>query len=132
MANITIGQIQTAVIFLATFITSGGVILGFALKIIKGIISKQITPLCKSIQDDISKIQSDNKEIHEELKRNSLDTMRIAICSCELPLQERVDIGKRYIDAGGNGSVKVLVHTLEQRYEVELRRKERRNSYEDE
>ena len=123
--TITIGQIQTAVIFIASLITSSGVILGFASKIFKKVVKNQIQPICENIQNDINKIQNDNKEIHEELKRNSLDTMRIAICSSELPLKERVDIGRRYVDAGGNGSVKVLVHTLEQRYEEELKRKER-------
>lgn len=121
MENITLGQLQTAIIFLATFLTSGGVILALALKIIRTIIHTQITPLCSEMTDQIKKLQEDNKKIHEELLKNSLDTMRIAICSQEVPLKERIEIGERYIASGGNGCVKILVHTLEDTYEESIK-----------
>lgn len=120
MENITLGQLQTAIIFLATFLTSGGVILACALKIIKSIIHNQITPLCESMKEEVTQIKEDNKKIHDELMKNSLDTMRIAICSQELPLKERINIGERYIASGGNGCVKILVHKLEDIYEKEI------------
>ena len=131
MEHITLGQIQQIIVFLATFLTSGGVILAFALKIGKKILNKEIKeifesdikPLCIKLQEDVAIVKKDNTKIHEELKKNSLDTMRIAICSNELPLRERVDIGKRYIDDGGNGAVKVIVHKLEKDYENELKKK---------
>ena len=47
--------------------------------------------------------------------------MKIAICSEELPLSERVSIGKDYIDKGGNGAIKIKVHVLEDEYEKELK-----------
>lgn len=77
--------------------------------------------LMEEIIKDIKSIKEDNKEIHKELVQNSLDTMRIAICSQELPLKERVEIGHKYIKKGGNGAVKVLVHVLEESYEKELK-----------
>ena len=114
MENITLGQIQQVIVFSATLIASGSVILALAVKALNKAINKQIEPII-----------DDNKKIHKELKQNSLDTMRIAICSTEIPLKERVDIGKRYIGAGGNGSVKVIVHSLEKKYEEELKKEGR-------
>lgn len=73
------------------------------------------------IKSDIKEIKKDNKAIHNELLKNSLDTMKIAICSEELPLSERVSIGKEYIDKGGNGAIKIKVHVLEDEYEKELK-----------
>ena len=123
MENITLGQIQTTIIFFATFLTSGGVIVAVASKILKNMIVKQITPLCNSMQNQISKIQEDNNKIHEELKRNSLNTMKNTICNKDIPITERISVGKEYIEAGGNGSVKIIVHTLEEKYEKELKEK---------
>lgn len=123
MKNITLGQIQTTIIFFATFLTSGGVIVAVASKILKNMIVKQITPLCNSMQNQISKIQEDNNKIHEELKRNSLNTMKNTICNKDIPITERISVGKEYIEAGGNGSVKIIVHTLEEKYKKELKEK---------
>lgn len=113
MENITLGQIQTGIIFLATFLTSGGVILAFALKIIKRIINKQITPLCEKMQKDI-------KLMHDELNETSLNTMKNTICNEMIPLSERVSVGRKYINKGGNGAVKIYVHTIEEKYEKSL------------
>lgn len=89
----------------------------FLLKDIKEEIKTDIKDLKKEIKD----IKMDNKAIHSELLKNSLDTMKIAICSEELPLSERVSIGKEYIDKGGNGAIKIKVHVLEDEYEKELK-----------
>ncbi len=89
----------------------------FLLKDIKDEIKTDIKDLKKEIKD----IKMDNKAIHSELLKNSLDTMKIAICSEELPLSERVSIGKDYIDKGGNGAIKIKVHVLEDEYEKELK-----------
>lgn len=123
MENITLGEIQTIIVFFATLFTSGGVIVAVASKVLKNIVIKQITPLCNNMQEEIKKIQEDNKMIHEELKRNSLNTMKNTICNDKVPLSERIKVGKEYIEAGGNGSVKILVHTLEEKYEKELKEK---------
>lgn len=123
MENITLGEIQTIIVFFATLFTSGGVIVAIVSKILKNMIIKQITPLCNNMQEEIKKIQEDNKMIHEELKRNSLNTMKNTICNDKVPLSERIKVGKEYIEAGGNGSVKILVHTLEEKYEKELKEK---------
>lgn len=89
----------------------------FLLKEIKEEIKTDIKDLKREIKD----IKADNKAIHSELLKNSLDTMKIAICSEELPLSERVSIGKYYVDKGGNGAIKIKVHVLEDEYEKELK-----------
>lgn len=126
MENITLAQIQAIIVGFSTLLTAGGVILTFALKSVKKIIKSEMTPLCDSVQAEVKKLQDDNRAIHKELIQNSLDTMRIAICSEELPLKERIEIGDRYIDAGGNGSVKVRVKKLKEDYEKELRKEVRK------
>ncbi len=53
--------------------------------------------LMEEIIKDIKTLKEDNKQIHKELMQNSLDTMKIAICSEEIPLKERIEIGQEYI-----------------------------------
>ena len=132
MGNITLGQIQTIIIFIATFITSGGVIMAFALKIGKKILDRSLEPFNKRI-DEMDKKREEqfiatNKEIiklRAELDENSLNTMKNSICNEMIPLSERVSIFEKYIDKGGNGAVKILGHKLQEEYEKELKKKER-------
>lgn len=84
-------------------------------------IKEEIKTDIKDLKREITDIKADNKAIHSELLKNSLDTMKIAICSEELPLSERVSIGKYYVDKGGNGAIKIKVHVLEDEYEKELK-----------
>lgn len=129
MENITLGQIQTIFVFLATFITSGGIIMTFALKIGKRILDNSLKPF----NDKIDEMDKYRKEQHQEtllkintleteLHKNSLNTMKNTICNENIPLKERIEVGKEYIEHGGNGAVKIYFHGLEERYEKELRK----------
>ena len=62
--------------------------------------------------------------IKEELKKNSLNTMKNTICNDNIPITERLIVGKEYIDKGGNGAVKVYVHKLEEQFERTLQENE--------
>ena len=73
MENITLGQIQTIVIFIATFITSGSVILAFALKIGKKILDKSLEPYMKKIEE-MDKLRV---EQHEETMTKINDLEKI-------------------------------------------------------
>ena len=128
MENITLGQIQTILTCVATFITSGGVILAFALKIGKKILDSSLEPFNKRIDE----MDKNRKEQHNEtlaiidtlkieLNKNSLNTMKNTICNENIPLSERVSVGKEYIEKGGNGAVKIYVHKLEEEYEEQLK-----------
>lgn len=101
MENITIGNVTTLITFLVTLI--GGLeFLGIRLK---RWIQKEIEPL------------------KEELNKNSLNTMKNTICNENIPLSERVSVGREYIEKGGNGAVKIYVHKLEEKFENELNEK---------
>lgn len=103
MENITLGNVSAILVFLATFIGSIEFLALRMRKYIKSTMQDEIEPLKK------------------ELKQNSLNTMKNTICNEMIPLSERVIVGKEYIDKGGNGAVKILVHTLEEKYEKELK-----------
>ena len=128
MENITLGQIQSIITFIATSITSGGIIVVFALKIGKNILDKTLEPFNKKIDE----MDKQRKEQHNEtlaiidtlkieLNKNSLNTMKNTICNDNIPLSERVSVGKEYIEKGGNGAVKIYVHKLEEEYEEQLK-----------
>lgn len=105
MENITLGQISTLVGFLVSFI--GGIEF-LALRMRKYIKT--------TMQDEIEPLK-------EELHKNSLNTMKNTICNENIPLSERVSVGRDYIEKGGNGAVKIYVHKLEEKYENELNEK---------
>ena len=104
MENITIGQIGTTIAFLVALI--GGIeFLALRMKkYIKATMKDEIEPL------------------KEELRQNSLNTMKNTICNENIPLKERIEVGKEYIKHGGNGAVKVYFHGLEEKYERELKK----------
>ena len=83
MENITLGQLQTILTCVATFITSGGVILAFALKIGKKILDNSLEPFNKKIDE----MDMNRKEQHKEtltkiselekiVDFNDIDTLR--------------------------------------------------------
>ena len=104
MENITLGEIGTTIAFLSALI--GGIeFLALRMrKYIKTTMKDEIEPL------------------KEELHRNSLNTMKNTICNDNIPLSERVSIGQKYIEKGGNGAIKIRVHQLEEQYEKELKK----------
>ena len=59
--------------------------------------------------------------IKEELHRNSLNTMKNTICNENIPITERLIVGKEYIEKGGNGAVKIYIHKLEEEFEKQLK-----------
>ena len=103
MENITIGQIGGALVFLTTLI---GAVEFLALR------------MRKFIQNEI-------KPLKEELNKNSLNTMKNTICNENIPLSERIIVGKEYLEKGGNGAVKIYYHKLEEEYEKKLQKEEK-------
>ena len=104
MENITIGQIGTTITFLVALI--GGIEF-LALRMRKYIKT--------TMQDEIEPLK-------KELRQNSLNTMKNTICNENIPLKERIEVGKEYIEHGGNGAVKIYFHGLEEKYETELKK----------
>ena len=129
MENITIGDMQHILLNLASIITAGGVVCAFALKIGRGILNKELDPFNKKI-DELEKARieqheetkSELKILKDELDKNSLNTMKNTICNDNIPITERLEVGKNYIDKGGNGAVKIYIHKLEQQYEKQIKK----------
>ena len=116
----------------SSVIVAGGVVCGFALKIGKGILSKELEPFNKKIEEmdklRIEQHEETKKEIsklRDELDENSLNTMKNTICNENIPISERLIVGKKYIDKGGNGAVKIYIHKLEEEFEKKLQESER-------
>ena len=57
-------------------------------------------------------LQQEMKPLKDELNENSLNTMKNTICNEMIPLSERVSVGKKYVEKGGNGAVKIYLHQL--------------------
>ena len=110
MENITIGDLSHALLFAVAFIGAIEFLALRARKYIKATMKDEIAPIKKEIAN-----------IKEELNENSLNTMKNTICNETIPLSERVSIGKKYIDKGGNGAVKIYLNQLEARYDEELK-----------
>ena len=127
MENITLDQLQHFLVNFASILTAGGIICGIALKIGKKVLNGQLEPFNDRI-DNLEKARVEQheetkeeiKKIKDELKKNSLNTLKNTICNENIPLSERVAAGREYTDKGGNGAVKIRVHQLEEKYEKEL------------
>lgn len=106
MENITIGQICVA--------------LGTIVAIISGVeflASRNKKYIKEIIKEEITTIKTEMITLKDELNKNSLNTMKNTICNENIPLSERVSVGREYIEKGGNGAVKIYVHKLEEEYE---------------
>ena len=106
MENITLGNMLGALLFVVSFI---GAIEFLALRTrryIKNIMKDEIEPL------------------KEELRHNSLNTMKNTICNENIPITERLIVGKDYIEKGGNGAVKIYLHKLEEEFEKQLKQQD--------
>jgi len=99
MENITIGQITTIIVGVAALISG----VEFLLIRFNKLFDMKLAPIKK------------------ELEKNSLNTMKNTICNDNIPITERLIVGKEYIDKGGNGAVKVYVHKLEEEYERKIK-----------
>lgn len=66
-----------------------------------------------------SKIEKKYDEMNENLRKNTLYILKIAILSDEMPMVDRIHAGEAYIAMGGNGMVKKKLEKLMQEYEKE-------------
>ena len=127
MENITLLNIKDFLITFASILSAGGIIGAFALKIGKGVLTKELQPFADKMKEmDKARIEQHEEtkreieKIREELNDNSLNTMKNTICNDNIPITERLIVGKKYIDKGGNGAVKIYLHKLEEQFERSL------------
>lgn len=50
--------------------------------------------------------------MQEQFQENTLSILRLTIVNEHLPLDERIKAGEKYIELGGNGSIKKIVNQL--------------------
>lgn len=50
-----------------------------------------------------------------------LNVLRLTVINEQMPLDERVDAGEKYVSRGGNGSIHVLYDVLKEEYETQLK-----------
>ena len=88
-------HIKECIIGLAALLT--------ALSVIGGVVGKFARPI-KTILDKMERMEKYQTE-------NYIATLRLTIMAEEMPLEERIAAGDKYIELGGNGAVK---HKYEQ------------------
>ena len=83
MENITLGQLQAFLVFIASFITSGGIIMAFALKIGKKILDKSLEPFNEKIEKmDKLRIEQHKEtmtkinDLEKIVDQNDIDALR--------------------------------------------------------
>lgn len=64
------------------------------------------------------------KKIDSNLNENTLSTLRLVINDENMPLDERINAGEKYVSMGGNGSIHVKYDYLKEQYKKELQEKE--------
>jgi hypothetical protein len=97
--KVNIKHVAESIIMIAAVLTALGVIGGVILKFYH---------LIMSIKDKLDTMDKHQTETY-------IATLRLTIMSEEMPLEERIAAGDKYIAAGGNGAVK---HKYEQLLEL--------------
>lgn len=53
------------------------------------------------------------KDMMERMDDLSMDVLRLAVVNRDMPLQERLAAGTKYVERGGNGYIRAIVEQLE-------------------
>lgn len=78
-----------------------------ALLVIWGAIKMIVRPLLELVKHD---------------KENYLNILRLTMVSTEMPIEERLIAGEKYVNGGGNGAAKAQYEELKEKYKEELKR----------
>ena len=91
------------VIEIAAIITASGVITGTVLK----------------IHSILNKIERKFDDYDDTIKENTINILKMSLLSEDLPITDRINAGKRYLELGGNGYGKIVYGQLMRRIEKE-------------
>lgn len=136
MESITLGQFSDWLKLIASIIGSGGVIGGFAMFFGKKILAKELDEKLKPFKKQMDEMDKTREEQHketkteignikEELRVNTLNTLKNTMVNENMPLTERLEAGRKYIEMGGNGGGKIYFHELEKQATEKLTKGER-------
>lgn len=76
----------------------------------------------KKILNESKAIRTDIDKLREHTRENYMSTLRLTIMSEEIPLEERLEAGEKYVQLGGNGPVKCKYKELQEAYLKKSRR----------
>lgn len=91
------------IIEIAGFITAIGVVIGAVIKIHK----------------ILSRMERKFDEYDSIVKENTMHILKMALLSDDLPIIDRINAGKRYLELGGNGYGKIIYKQLVKQIEEE-------------
>lgn len=91
------------IIEIAGFITAIGVVIGAIIKIHK----------------ILSRMERKFDEYDSIVKENTMHILKMALLSDKLPMTDRINAGKRYLELGGNGYGKIIYNQLIKQIEEE-------------
>ncbi len=74
----------------------------------------------KMIIKPIMRFQKQIDELVRHSEENYLNILRLTMVSTEMPMEERLSAGEKYVAGGGNGAAKAQYETLKKQYEKEL------------
>lgn len=80
-----------------------------------------MAPIVEYFKDNVADIQQ-LKDDCEEIWANC---QRLTIMSNDMPIEERLNSGEKYVNRGYNGAVKAKYHQLKDDYENEQKNKEK-------
>ena len=87
--------------------------------IIWGSVASAITAIivliCK-VLSSLHKITNKFNDMQRHIKENYLNNLRLVIMSAEIPIEERLQAGEKYVKEGGNGQVKAFYKKLQEDY----------------
>lgn len=69
----------------------------------------------------ISSVEKKINTFEENLKDNTLSTYRLVIINENMPLSERLNAGKKYVDMGGNGEIHALYDALQDKFKKSVK-----------
>lgn len=142
MQNVTLGQIQTIIIFISTFITSSSVIMGVALKIGKKVLDKSLEPFNKRMEEmDKLRIEQHKEtltkiaDLEKIVDSNDIAVVRNRICAfdnlCRLDINNnsikkyQYDVAYKDIDKWSdyhkkypnlNGEINMAIENINEHY----------------
>lgn len=87
-----------------------------ALLVIWGVVKMIIRPIIR--------FQKQLDELVRHSNENYLNILRLTFVSTEMPIEERLIAGEKYVNAGGNGAIKAKYEIQKRQYEKELTKHE--------
>lgn len=75
-----------------------------------------ILTLIGKIYSAVRKMSKEFVIIKEHTEENYLNNLRLVIMSNEMPIEERLNAGEKYVKLGGNGQIKAFYKKLQKEY----------------